>query len=409
MEEPRLLTIADLIQGARPLTAAYSLHSHSHIRTRTASTGSSHSDQTSNPTFTRPRYPNPNPRVLTPLDSPVIITGTVTLPTALDVSTTRTLRCSYNSCFQFSDGSATICCDILDLDLSIIGSKISLLAWNFIPIKRGGGFLEIIRWRFSDLDRVPPSESYSLALGSSHGSVNGPKSPYRLHGALEFISPISVVPCSSGSGNSADSKTIPGSKLRGFLVHIMVCECSLCSSKESATNLNDSIQEQNNNHSFTKPVIVYFCGKASSWHPVITKLIGNVVTISGLKKKLVYIGSEESRLIYVTAERSELRLSRSRLRKKSIPGVKTNVEGKGECGSYTGIVQGVYMQGMVVELDDEVWLLLTSQLLTPPHSLRVGALVSSCTLLVSLSRINFRIINRYMYFISRYWFLFRYP
>ncbi|KAA8537704.1 hypothetical protein F0562_027306 [Nyssa sinensis] len=34
------------------------------------------------------------------------------------------------------------------------------------------------------------------------------------------------------------------------------------------------------------------------------------------------------------------------------------------------------MQGMVLELDQDVWLLLTDQLLAPPHSLRVGAIVS---------------------------------
>ena len=388
-EEARVLTLADLIQGARPLTAAYSLYSN--LRSRTVSTDSSHSHHTLNP-LTRPVHPNPNPnpnsnsRVLTPLDYPAIIIGTLTLPSPLDGASSpsnRTLRCSNNSCLQFSDGSGNVCCDILDLDLSIIGKKIRVLAWNFIPIKGEGGFLEIIQWGFLDLESVPTrcfdAESYPLASSSSHGCESSSKSRYRLHGALEFISPISVVPCSFGSGNlrnTAEFKSIPGSNLRGFLVQILVCECRLCSSKYSVTILNDSIQE----HSFTKPVIVYFCGSASSWHPVITKLIGNVVTISGLKKKLVYIGNEESCLMYVTAEKSYLRISR--LQKKFIPGIKTNVKGKGECGSYTGIVQGVYMQGMVVELDNEVWLLLTSQLLTPPHSLRVGALVSDCTLLI---------------------------
>ncbi|PON99190.1 CST complex subunit CTC [Trema orientale] len=365
MAEPTLLTIADLIQGARPVTAAHSLHPH--LRSRTVSTESPHSDHT----------------VITPLDYPAIVIGTVTLPSALDGSSpsNRSVQCSYNSCFQFSDGSASVCCDILDLDLSIIGKKICVLGWNFVPLKRGGGFLEIIRWRFSELESGPPrcsdGESYALASGSSHGCESSSKSRYRLNGALEFISPISVVPCSSGAGNlrkTDDFKPIPGSNLRGFLVQVMVCECRLCSSKESVTRLNDSVHEQTNSHSFTKPIIVYFCGQASSWHPVITKLIGNVVTISGLKKKLVYIGNEESCLMYVTAEKSYLRLSRSQ--KKSLPGIKTNVEGKGECGSYTGTVQGVYMQGMVVELDNEVWLLLTSRLLTPPHSLRVGALIS---------------------------------
>lgn len=272
-----------------------------------------------------------------------------------------------------------MCCDILDLDLSIIGRKIRVLAWNFIPVKRTGGFLEIIRWSFPDSENGPPqcsdTEFFPLSSSSSGGGENTSKSRYRLHGSLELISPISVNPCASGSISNSN----PASNIRGFLVRILVCECRLCSSKESVTVLNCSIQEQSD-HTFTKPVIVYFCGPASSCHPTTAKLIGNVVTISGLKKKLVYIGNEESSLMYVTSEKSCLHLSRSR--KKLVPGSKTNVVGKGECGSYTGIVKGVYMQGMVVELDHEVWLLLTSHLFTAPHSLRIGALVSKEILLV---------------------------
>ncbi|XP_060958065.1 CST complex subunit CTC1 isoform X3 [Cannabis sativa] len=378
MEEPKLLTIAHLIHAARPLTAAFSHHSHL----------SSHSDQIPATSSAPPLPPkkhnsNQNPKVLTPLHYPALLIGTVTLPAVVHgVSSSSSTRCSNNnSCFQFSDGSATVCCDILDLHLSMIGSKIRVLGWNFIPFKRGGGFLEIIRWGFLDLgrgsSRSSEVESYSLVSG---GCENGSKCRHRLHGVLEFISPICVVPCASSGGgnlrNTAKSETIPGLNLRGFLVQIMVCECRLCSSKSKDTisALNDSVEEQSN-HSFTKPFIVYFCGQASSWHPVITKQIGNVVTISNLKKKLVYIGDQHSRLMYVTAEKSCLSISRYR-RHKIHPNNKTNVEGKGECGSYTGVVRGVYMQGMVVELDNEVWLLLTNHLITPPHSLRVGALIS---------------------------------
>ncbi|KAJ6404838.1 hypothetical protein OIU84_012918 [Salix udensis] len=53
------------------------------------------------------------------------------------------------------------------------------------------------------------------------------------------------------------------------------------------------------------------------------------------------------------------------------------IRGNGECGVYTGVVRGVYMQGMVVELDKEVWLLLTDQQVTAPHSLREGAIISA--------------------------------
>lgn len=105
------------------------------------------------------------------------------------------------------------------------------------------------------------------------------------------------------------------------------------------------------------------------------------MNISGLKKKLIYIANEESRLMYVTTEKSNLHLTS--FLKKCVQNNKTSINGKGEFGTYVGIIRGVYMQGMVVEMDNEVWLLLTDQLLTPPHSLRVGAIVSAVTLLLT--------------------------
>lgn len=243
--------------------------------------------------------------------------------------------------------------------------------------------MEIIKWSFLEssglgLGRCSNVDTFPLASGSSSTTTDDdPKARFRIHGALEFISPVSVVPCNKGGVNSS---------LRGFLLQVIACECKLCSSKSSKLVLNDSIQE-NESHSYTKPELVYFCGSASSWHPVITKLIGKIVTVSGLKKKFVYIGKEESRLMYVTTEKSALHLSR--LSKKWVPREKRVMEGKGECGSYKGVIRGVYMKGMVVELDNEVWLLLTDHLLTPPHSLRVGALVSGNEFTVCLTQILF--------------------
>ncbi|KAI5353987.1 PREDICTED: CST complex subunit CTC1 [Prunus dulcis] len=123
-------------------------------------------------------------------------------------------------------------------------------------------------------------------------------------------------------------------------------------------------------------MLVYCSGSVSSWHPVFTKLVGNVVAMSGLKKKLIFIGKEESKPMYVTNGNSALYLLR--LSRKWSPKCTAVTNGKGECGTgtYRGIVKGAHMQGMVVELDYQVWLLLTDQLLTPPHSPRVGALVS---------------------------------
>ncbi|KAG9440715.1 hypothetical protein H6P81_020880 [Aristolochia fimbriata] len=48
----------------------------------------------------------------------------------------------------------------------------------------------------------------------------------------------------------------------------------------------------------------------------------------------------------------------------------------GEMGGYKGIVTGIHMRGMVMELDKKVWLLLTDHLHALPHSLRIGSIVS---------------------------------
>lgn len=140
-------------------------------------------------------------------------------------------------------------------------------------------------------------------------------------------------------------------------------------------------------HSYTKPQILYFCGSDSSWHPLFTKLLGNVISISHLKKKLVFIGKEESQLIYLTTGKTVLRvLGRAN---QELPRKETVIKGMGECCLFSGIVTGIYMQGMVINLDDRVWLLVTDGLLKPPHSLRVGALVSNIYLLLSFSEMRF--------------------
>jgi hypothetical protein len=246
----------------------------------------------------------------------------------------------------------------------IIGKKIRILAWNFVPLKKHGGwFLEIIKWRFPEsIGRLGRCSVDSFPLVSSSESTfdDSSKARYRIHGALEYVSPVTVVPCNKAN-------------IRGFLVQFMVCKCENGQGSRC--------------HCYNKPEFVYFCGSTSSWHPVITKLIGNVITVSGLKKKMVYIGKEVSRLMYVTMDKSALHLPRPS--KKWVLHEKSVVKGKGECGSYKGIVRGVYMQGMVVELDDEVWLLLTDHQITAPHSLRVGALVSENQFTVFLASNSF--------------------
>lgn len=210
-------------------------------------------------------------------------------------------------------------------------------------------------------------------------SIAGGKYFRGVHGVVESVTPISTVPCiTPASSAKLEYNLNLGSRVNtlGFLVQLLCCECRLCSSKDLVNNLrNGSFKIDNmNGHSFTKMEILYFCGNASTFQPVMTKLIGNRVVVSGLKKKLVYINKEESCLMYLTLEETVLHVC-PRLEKLR-PRLKSEIKGKGECGCYTGVIRGVYMKGMALELDNDVWLLLTDQLHTLMHGLRVGSIVS---------------------------------
>lgn len=148
----------------------------------------------------------------------------------------------------------------------------------------------------------------------------------------------------------------------------------------------DNSSGSSESHAYSLPEFVYFCGSASFWHPAITKLIGDVVVLSRLKKKLVYIGKDESQVMFVTMEKSLLHLPEMSS-KMSAP-ERTSSEKTRHCIIYTGLVTGIYMQGMVVELDKKVWLLLTDQQFQPPHSLRVGAIVRTSSSLMFVHNIE---------------------
>ncbi|RDX94494.1 CST complex subunit CTC1, partial [Mucuna pruriens] len=350
MEDANVATLADLLHPPRPLTA------------------------TASPPFssTPPPHRSTDRRVLTALPRPTVLVGTLTLPT-------HSPPCS---CLRFSDASATLCCDLLHFRPAALNKEIRVTSWNFVPFKRhdgdvGHGLLEIIDWRFSDHNEGPRLVD-SLPLAPNCGRQSG-ASTRSVHGVVESVGPVSVVPCTMAA-NSISSDLNSGSKvnLAGFLVQLLCCECRLCGSKEY---LIDKLNERREGHSFTKLEIVYFCGNASSWHPAITKLIGNRVVVSGLKKKMIYVTKEMSRVMYVTVDESVLHVGSCS--EKCMPSLKSGMKGKGECGAYTGVVKGVYMQGMVLELDHDVWLLLTDQLHNSIHGLRVGSIVSEVKLLVS--------------------------
>ncbi|GJW44030.1 CST complex subunit CTC1 [Tanacetum coccineum] len=106
------------------------------------------------------------------------------------------------------------------------------------------------------------------------------------------------VPC---SGSKSGVKNIDG-----FLAEVIVCECELCSCRDRVMLLDG---ENNGFHRFTKLKVVYFCGDASVWYGVISRMVGGVLVMSGLKKKMVFLGEGKSLMMYVTTEKSIIHLS----------------------------------------------------------------------------------------------------
>nr|XP_043616294.1 CST complex subunit CTC1 [Erigeron canadensis] len=308
-----------------------------------------------------PTTQNPT-KILKPLNHPSFLTGTVTLAP-------QSKSCSNPACLQFTDHTATICCDILDFDIRIICRRLNVFAWNFIPLNPNTGFLEIIKWGFDNFDQNDQSlhllvKNYNGYYLNSVVNVCSESLVYKylVSGFLVSVSPVTNVPCTA---NKDGTKNIDG-----FLAEIIVCECKLCRCKNKVMLLENIIGDvQNNDHCFTKSVIVYFCGSASVWYPAVSRMVGGVVTISGMKKKMVFLEEGKSLMMYVTTEKSVIHF----------PACTSNravIRRKGECNVYTGSITAVYMQGMVIELDKNVLLLLTDHQISMPHSLRIGALIT---------------------------------
>ncbi|KAF3793972.1 CST complex subunit, partial [Nymphaea thermarum] len=319
-----------------------------------------------------------SPRILEPLDHPAILIGTVDLWTGVS---DRRSGCSKNDCLLFTDEGARVCCDVLELDIGMIGRRVTVLAWNFIPSKCTAGLLEIIKWELAE----PPPHRWSSGGGSSeHGfyplcpssdslqsevrSFSGCRRIVRdeVSGQLTAVSPVFDVPCTAKSELPDVLSESRPDNLNGFLVEFLVCDCSECGSVMYSSHIYGSN---------VNPVTVYFCGAAAKWRPVFAKLVGSFIHIVGLKRKLVFVDVEPIPML-VSTSKTGMRLYRKE-HEVSNEGASTRkrIFVKNEfTGQYTGVVTGVYMQGMVAELDEKVWLVFTDQL-ENPHSLRVGAIV----------------------------------
>ncbi|CAL9111025.1 unnamed protein product [Musa textilis] len=365
MEGVRTLSISDLLHFSRPLSGAVSL-------------GSAFSPPSA-PKRRRPDGPgenpigppfvssvqNPDPGIFSPLGHPVLLIGTIDL---FPEDSDRSLGC-LNHCLSFSDGSLRICCYVLDFELKIIGQKVHVLAWNFLPFKHAsGGVLEVIRWSLAEVETASDCDpSLSIPLGCSLQETDL-KARGRAFGILRAVSPIFRVPCVKGNEDSQkNSSGIPMDSWNsiGFFAEMLTCGCDRCGSSRFLER-GPHPHEDNNRHSFTNSVFIYFVKPTYLWRPVLFRLIGKVIMVSRLKRKLVFVGGKESYLTFVSTVLTTVSLSQL----PTVSLVKTDE------GVYNGVVTGIYMNGMVVELDDKVWLLITDSVLAPQHSLRVGAIVS---------------------------------
>ncbi|ONK69483.1 uncharacterized protein A4U43_C05F23420 [Asparagus officinalis] len=291
--------------------------------------------------------PNPNPRSFSP-NHPVLLIGTVDLQTPEDCDGTS---CG-GHCFSFSDASSRVCCSIVDpRDLSFVGRKIHVLAWNFLPFKHKKGVLEIARWML-------PASVRMSADPNPEPSFSAPMRPHSFTsvGALKSISPIFSVPCKN--------RVFDG-KSTGFLAEILTCGCDRCCNFDNFDIKNPALDPSE--HSFVSPNFVYFLKPACKWRPVMNLLVGKLIVISGLRKKKIVVRKDVTHEMFLSTEWTVVSLCQLPL---AVASILKDEE------VYNGVVTGVYMNGMAVELDSKVWLVLTEKGIPPPHSVRVGAIIS---------------------------------
>ncbi|MQL74853.1 hypothetical protein Taro_007224, partial [Colocasia esculenta] len=370
MEYARVISIAELLQLGRPLTGAASLSHHPTPPPRGSSAAPSSPplQQAAGGTPLAPGGEPSDPSAFHPLGFPAVLVGALGLSSG---DGSHASGCG-NHCFFFSDGSARVCCDILELDITVIGKDIRVLAWNFLPLQRGDGFLEIIRCSRANPELGSVGDPSPSAPSCFPQLEDRSRARSCAWGVLVSVGPVFSVPLSIQEGTPRTNAT-GGVHSVGFLTEISACKCASCAAARSLEDLHRCVQGRNC-HSFDQQVFIYFRGPSSSWRPVLSKLVGKVVIASSLKKKCVSSGRRES-LIFASTERTVVYTDMKPI-DRGLAKRRAHL-GKGQLGTYCGVVTGVFKRGMVVELDKkDVWLLITDPLLDLPHSLRVGAVIT---------------------------------
>ncbi|KAL5228950.1 hypothetical protein ABZP36_017215 [Zizania latifolia] len=347
---PLRLTVADLLRIRRPTTGAASLSS------------SAASTLTAPPARKKPRHsatPNPasSPRStasFAPISHRVLLAGTLSLPAAGSPLTCR------SHCLSLSDptsAAASVCCYLLDFDAAAVGREVEVLAWNYLPSVHhdGAGVLEVVDWRLAE--GCAPGSGFLKTIPLDCAAEPNLATHGHVFGVVRSVSVVFSVP-QAAQKSDADG----GDNLVGFIAEMMCCACRQCLVTPLKTD---------EHHKFEVEKFVYFVDSASRWRPVLAQLVGRSISVSGLKKKMVSIGKKGSYIMLVSTRKTMLAWC------PFYPSDQTLDGSPGNCGGvYTGVITGIYMQGMVVELDETVWLLIDDQQLAPSHSLRVGSVIS---------------------------------
>lgn len=227
------------------------------------------------------------------------------------------------------------------------------------------GVLEVVRWRLAEEESAPPAKCGFLMTVPFHFPDQEPDLATRgcAFGLVRSVSVVFSMPLAKADAGSRNPV--------GFLAEILCCGCRCC--------CRATPPEAAQSHKFETMKFVYFVDASSMWRPVLVWLVGRLVYVSGLKKKMVSVGDKASHTTLVSSAKTAIAWCpsyRGSLPLDSFPE---------KCsGEYAGVITGIYSQGLVVELDNTAWLLIDDQQLPPPHSLRVGAIVC-CKLSPSLS------------------------
>ncbi|CAL5088555.1 unnamed protein product [Urochloa decumbens] len=352
----RRFTVADLLRLRRPTTGASSLHFPS---APTSPTPPRKKPKLAAATAGPIPTPTSGTAPFAPISHPVVLSGTLSLPSAAAPDGCR------SNCFSFSDPApsaspaASVCCCLLDFDPDALGRELRVLAWNYLPSVRlhgAAGVLEVVRWRLAEEEPAPAPERGLLAMIPLNCGAQDSNLATRgcVFGLVRSVSVVFSIPQAKAEKRRASSV--------GFLAEILCCGCRRCgvSPPESAQG-----------HKFEVVKFVYFVDAACTWRPLLVWFVGRLVYVSGLKKKLVSVGEKGSHTLLLSSTNTAMAWCRSY--RGNLP-----LDGSPEkCGgAYVGVITGIYFQGLVVELDDTAWLLVDDLLLLPPHSLRVGAVIS---------------------------------